>query len=97
MRNFGESAATMTRVVVNAAAAPGRGDLAIRINEEPSTFRLRAVGISKSDIYRMTPRTFDLLLIASSVFVVDSLISRGGAARSDLGSDWFAICASSFR
>ena len=41
-------------------------------------------------IYQMAPRTFDLLLLAASVFAADSLISRGGSdplgPRSGLGA-----------
>ena len=39
-------------------------------------------------IYQMTPRTLDLLLVAASVFTADSILSRGGRVRSDLGAQW---------
>lgn len=73
---------------MNAAAPAMRGDVAIRINERPASFLLRAAGVHRDVVYQMAPRTFDLLLIASSVFVADARVARGGPTRADLGSDW---------
>ena len=81
----------MPRVVVNPApgASLRSGDRVIRVNERPATFFLRALPVPSPVIYQMTPRTFDLLLIAASVFTADSLTSRGGTGRSDAGADWY--------
>ena len=79
----------MPRVVVNAAAPAGPNDLRVVINEQLPTFMLRPVGIPKNIIYRMSPRTFDLLLLAAAVFTADSLTRRGGSVRSEMGSKWY--------
>ena len=71
---------------MNEAVAAAADDLAININERPATFFLGAYPLPSDVIYQMTPRTFDLLLLAESVFAADFLISRGGSIRSDLGS-----------
>lgn len=73
---------------MNEAIARRTDDVGISINERPATFFLRAFPVPRDVIYRMSPRTFDLLLIAASVFSADSLLSRGGDTRSDLGADW---------
>lgn len=78
----------MPRIVVNEAVASRPDDLAIRINERPATFFLSAFPYPASVLYGMSPRTFDLLLIAESVFTADSLESRGGDARSHFGEAW---------
>jgi hypothetical protein len=73
---------------VNEAVTGAPGDLAININERPATFVLSSFPFGSDVIYQMAPRTFDLLLLAASVFTADSLIPRGGSVRSDLGADW---------
>ena len=73
---------------MNEAVTSAAGDLAININQRPATFFLSAFPFPTDVIYQMAPRTFDLLLLAASVFTADSLLSRGGAVRSDLGADW---------
>lgn len=78
----------MPRVVVNKAVPPTSADLSIRVNERPATFLLSAYGVPNDLLYLMTPRTFDLLLIAEAVFAADSLIARGGSSRSNLGAAW---------
>ena len=73
---------------MNKAVAPTANDVAININERPATFFLSAFPFGSDVIYQMAPRTFDLLLLAASVFTADSLLSRGGSVRSNLGEDW---------
>ena len=77
----------MPRIIVNAAAAAGKGDVPITINERPASFFLRTP-TPKHMIQAMEARSFDLLLIAASVFTADALISRGGSSRADFGEDW---------
>jgi 7-cyano-7-deazaguanine synthase in queuosine biosynthesis len=66
----------------------GSDDIAIRVNSNNPTFRL---GLGKSTdafIAEMEPRTKDLLLVAASVFCVDSLARRGAETRPNLGRGW---------
>lgn len=78
----------MPRIIVNAAAAAGKGDVPITINERPASFFLRPRA-PKHMIQAMEARSFDLLLIAASVFTADALISRGGNSRADFGEGWY--------
>lgn len=73
---------------MNEAVPPTAEDLPIRINDNPSTFVLHAFRGAADLIYQKTPRTLDLLLLATAVFTADSLVSRGGHVRSDLGAQW---------
>jgi hypothetical protein len=76
------------RVVVNDAIAPRHGDLSVSVNNENTTFRLRAGGVDKDTVYGLPPRTLDLLLIAAAVFEADARVVRGGATRSEFGANW---------
>lgn len=77
----------MPKIIVNAAAAAGKGDVPITINERPASFFLRTPTLNHI-IQGMEARSFDLVLIAASVFTADALISRGGSSRADFGEGW---------
>lgn len=78
----------MPRIVVNHAVEVAAGDLPIMINERPANFFLRTIGPNPF-VAAMEARSFDLLLIAASVFTADSIVSRGGTTRSDFGEGWY--------
>lgn len=73
---------------MNEAVPRGAGDLAVNVNRTDATFRLGARPFRSEVIYRLAPRTLDLLLIASSVYATDGLVRRGGDVRSGLGAQW---------
>ena len=78
----------MPRIIVNAAAPAGKGDVPININERPASFFLRTPTLNQM-IQAMEARSFDLVLIAASVFTADALIPRGGNSRADFAEGWY--------
>jgi hypothetical protein len=65
-----------------------RNTVQFSVNGPQPSFRLRTERISAAAVRDLDDEVLDLLDVAAAVFYSDSDISRGGATRSDMGTDW---------
>lgn len=67
---------------------PGQPPLEVRFRGRYPNFQLEADKLRAKALADITPLCEDFLEIASTVFVADSTVSRGGAVRSRMGEAW---------